>query len=46
MQLKFAQLGLRPEQESYEICQMCWLAYFTNSLTQLITPGAGAPNED
>jgi hypothetical protein len=42
--LRFSHVGLTPEIECYEQCSTAWAFYINNSLKQLITNGAGAPN--
>jgi uncharacterized protein YndB with AHSA1/START domain len=43
-QLQFAQVGLVPEYECYDICQNAWNTYIQKSLYSLITTGKGQPN--
>jgi Activator of Hsp90 ATPase homolog 1-like protein len=43
-QLQFAQVGLVPSYECYDICQNAWSNYINNSLRSLITTGKGQPN--
>lgn len=43
-QIRFAQQGLTPEYECFEICQNAWTQYIGHSLADLISKGKGQPN--
>ncbi|MBY0427554.1 MAG: SRPBCC domain-containing protein [Cytophagales bacterium] len=42
--VQFTHKGLVPSYECYPVCEDAWTGYISNSLSQLITTGKGAPN--
>lgn len=41
--IKFTHVGLVPEYECYEVCNVAWSTYINKSLYRLITTGRGEP---
>jgi hypothetical protein len=44
--VRFTHVGITPEVECYEICNVAWGSYVGNSLNGLIETGVGNPNQE